>query len=92
MKFNREMQRHLVAICQLFHFKGHLNPLKRNTLNEAVLDTAHEDGSSIVLSFVIALALATKYVLYALMDFMVVSLIYLTRGLKYGALTLFYVE
>lgn len=92
MKFNREMQRHLVAICQLFHFKGHLNPLKRNTLNEAVLDTAHEDGSSIILSFFIAFTLATKYVLYVLMDFVVVSSIYFTGGLKYGFVTLFYVE
>ena len=49
-----KMQRHSVAICQLFHYKGHLDPQKRDALNKAVYDTAHEDVSSIVLSFVIA--------------------------------------
>ena len=36
VKFKREMQRHSLAICQLFHYKGHLDPLKRDALNKAV--------------------------------------------------------
>ena len=35
-RLSLEMQRHLVAICQLFHYKGHLDPLKRNALNKAM--------------------------------------------------------
>ncbi|KAF3949662.1 hypothetical protein CMV_024498 [Castanea mollissima] len=31
-----KMQRHSVAICQLFHYKGHLDPQKRDALNKAV--------------------------------------------------------
>ncbi|KAM4081975.1 hypothetical protein ACJW30_11G134000 [Castanea mollissima] len=44
-----KMQRHLVAICQLFHCKGHLDPQKRDALNKAVEDTTHEDVTNIVL-------------------------------------------
>ncbi|XP_008805229.2 protein MODIFIED TRANSPORT TO THE VACUOLE 1 [Phoenix dactylifera] len=41
-EFRREMQRHSVAIRQLFHYKGQLDPLKGDALNKAVRDTAHE--------------------------------------------------
>ena len=36
VKFMREMQRHSMDICQLFHNKGHLDPLKRDALNKAL--------------------------------------------------------
>lgn len=36
------MQRHSVAVRQLFHYKGQLDPLKGDALNKAVRDTAHE--------------------------------------------------
>ncbi|WOK97228.1 hypothetical protein Cni_G05936 [Canna indica] len=41
-EFRREMQRHSAAIRQLFHYKGQLDPLKGDSLNKAVRDTAHE--------------------------------------------------
>ncbi|KAK9142101.1 hypothetical protein Syun_011501 [Stephania yunnanensis] len=42
VEFRREMQRHSNAIRQLFHYKGHPDPLKGDALNKAVRDTAHE--------------------------------------------------
>ncbi|KAF8393410.1 hypothetical protein HHK36_021654 [Tetracentron sinense] len=42
VEFRREMQRHSVAVRQLFHYKGQLDPLKGDALNKAVRDTAHE--------------------------------------------------
>lgn len=47
VEFRREMQRHSVAIRQLFHYKGQLDPLKGDALNKAVRDTAHETISAI---------------------------------------------
>ncbi|KAK7389569.1 hypothetical protein VNO78_24721 [Psophocarpus tetragonolobus] len=47
VEFRREMQRHSVAVRQLFHYKGQLDPLKGDALNKAVRDTAHEAISSI---------------------------------------------
>lgn len=47
VEFRREMQRHSVAVRQLFHYKGHLDPLKGDALNKAVRDTAHEAISAI---------------------------------------------
>ncbi|RRT84750.1 hypothetical protein B296_00013408 [Ensete ventricosum] len=41
-EFRREMQRHSVAMRQLFHYKGQLDPLKGDALNKAVRETAHE--------------------------------------------------
>ncbi|XP_027344751.1 protein MODIFIED TRANSPORT TO THE VACUOLE 1-like isoform X2 [Abrus precatorius] len=41
------MQRHSVAVRQLFHYKGQLDPLKGDALNKAVRDTAHEAISAI---------------------------------------------
>lgn len=46
-EFRREMQRHSVAVRQLFHYKGQLDPLKGDALNKAVRDTAHEAISAI---------------------------------------------
>lgn len=46
-EFRREMQRHSVAIRQLLHYKGQLDPLKGDALNKAVRDTAQEAVSSI---------------------------------------------
>ncbi|KAJ1388759.1 VHS domain [Sesbania bispinosa] len=46
-EFRREMQRHSVAVRQLFHYKGQLDPLKGDALNKAVRDTAHETISAI---------------------------------------------
>ncbi|XP_042499021.1 protein MODIFIED TRANSPORT TO THE VACUOLE 1-like isoform X2 [Macadamia integrifolia] len=43
----REMQRRSVVVRQLFHYKGHLDPLKGDALNKAVHDTAHEAISAI---------------------------------------------
>ncbi|XP_050382335.1 protein MODIFIED TRANSPORT TO THE VACUOLE 1 [Argentina anserina] len=42
VEFRREMQRHSVAVRQLFHYKGHPDPLKGDALNKAVRDTAQE--------------------------------------------------
>lgn len=47
VEFRREMQRHSVAVRQLFHYKGQLDPLKADALNKAVRDTAHEAVSAI---------------------------------------------
>lgn len=47
LEFRREMQRHSVAVRQLFHYKGHPHPLKGDALNKAVRDTAHEAISAI---------------------------------------------
>ncbi|KAF5726867.1 VHS domain-containing protein [Tripterygium wilfordii] len=41
-EFRREMQRHSVAVRQLSHYKGQLDPLKGDSLNKAVRDTANE--------------------------------------------------
>lgn len=41
------MQRHSVAVRQLFHYKGQLDPLKGDALNKAVRDIAHEAISAI---------------------------------------------
>ncbi|KAF8025616.1 hypothetical protein BT93_F2452 [Corymbia citriodora subsp. variegata] len=41
------MQRHSAAVRQLFHYKGHPDPLKGDALNKAVRDTAHEAISAI---------------------------------------------
>lgn len=47
VEFRREMQRHSVAIRQLFHYKGQLDPLKGDALNKTVRDTAQETISAI---------------------------------------------
>ncbi|KAI4355607.1 hypothetical protein L6164_004364 [Bauhinia variegata] len=47
VEFRREMQRHSVAVRQLLHYKGQLDPLKGDALNKAVRDTAHETISAI---------------------------------------------
>ncbi|XP_043720621.1 protein MODIFIED TRANSPORT TO THE VACUOLE 1-like [Telopea speciosissima] len=47
VEFRREMQRHSVAVRQLFHYKGQLDPLKGDALNKAVRDIAHETISAI---------------------------------------------
>lgn len=47
VEFRREMQRHSVAVRQLFHYKGHPDPLKGDALNKSVRDTAHETISAI---------------------------------------------
>ncbi|KAL5575199.1 hypothetical protein UlMin_016898 [Ulmus minor] len=47
VEFRREMQRHSVAVRQLFHYKGQPDPLKGDALNKAVRDTAHEAISAI---------------------------------------------
>ncbi|GAV77561.1 ENTH domain-containing protein [Cephalotus follicularis] len=47
VEFRREMQRHSVAVRQLFHYKGQVDPLKGDALNKAVRDTAHEAISAI---------------------------------------------
>ncbi|XP_064999856.1 protein MODIFIED TRANSPORT TO THE VACUOLE 1-like [Musa acuminata AAA Group] len=49
-EFKREMQRHSVAMRQLFHYKGQLDPLKGDALNQAVRDTAHEGIAAIFVS------------------------------------------
>ncbi|CAL9110732.1 unnamed protein product [Musa textilis] len=49
-EFKREMQRHSVAMRQLFHYKGQLDPLKGDALNQAVCDTAHEAIAAIFVS------------------------------------------
>uniref|UniRef100_A0A7N0TS72 VHS domain-containing protein n=1 Tax=Kalanchoe fedtschenkoi TaxID=63787 RepID=A0A7N0TS72_KALFE len=47
VEFRREMQRHSVAIRQLFHYKGHPDPLKGDAPNKAVRDMAHEAISAL---------------------------------------------
>ncbi|KAA8540383.1 hypothetical protein F0562_024698 [Nyssa sinensis] len=47
VEFRREMQRNSVAVRQLFHYKGQLDPLKGDALNKAVRETAHETISAI---------------------------------------------
>lgn len=47
VEFRREMQRHSVAVRQLFHYKGLPDPLKGDALNKAVRDTAHETITAI---------------------------------------------
>lgn len=42
VEFRREMQRHSVAVRQLLHYKGQLDPLKGDAPNKAVRDTAQE--------------------------------------------------
>lgn len=46
-EFRREMQRNSVAVRNLFHYKGHPDPLKGDALNKAVRETAHETISAI---------------------------------------------
>ncbi|CAN6463008.1 unnamed protein product [Victoria cruziana] len=50
VEFRREMQRHSVAMRQLFHYRGQVDPLKGDALNKAVRDTAHEAVSAIFAS------------------------------------------
>ncbi|KAK9102358.1 hypothetical protein Sjap_019612 [Stephania japonica] len=50
VEFRREMQRHSTSIRQLFHYKGHPDPLKGDALNKAVRDMAHETIQSIFAS------------------------------------------
>ncbi|XP_031384664.1 protein MODIFIED TRANSPORT TO THE VACUOLE 1-like [Punica granatum] len=40
--FQREMQRHSVAVRQLLHYRGQPDPLKGDALNKAVRDSAQE--------------------------------------------------
>lgn len=47
VEFRREMQRHSVAVRQLSHYKGQLDPLKGDAPNKAVRDTANEAISAI---------------------------------------------
>ncbi|KAK4760762.1 hypothetical protein SAY87_005655 [Trapa incisa] len=47
VEFQREMQRHSVAIRQLVHFRGQPDPLKGDALNKAVRETAQEAMSAI---------------------------------------------
>ncbi|KAK4354191.1 hypothetical protein RND71_026385 [Anisodus tanguticus] len=46
-EFRREMQRNSVAIRQLIHYKGQPDPLKGDTLNKAVRETAQEALSAL---------------------------------------------
>ncbi|XP_072965957.1 tRNAse Z TRZ4, mitochondrial-like [Typha angustifolia] len=46
-EFRREMQRHSVAIRQLCHYKGQPDPLKGDSLNKAVRETAQEAVSTV---------------------------------------------
>ncbi|ONK67183.1 uncharacterized protein A4U43_C06F17130 [Asparagus officinalis] len=46
-EFRREMQRHSAVMRQLFHYKGHPDPLKGDALNKSVRETAHEAVSAI---------------------------------------------
>ncbi|KAF6145727.1 hypothetical protein GIB67_018679 [Kingdonia uniflora] len=48
--FRREMQRHSAAVRQLFHYKGQVDPLKGDSLNKAVRDTAQETIAAIFAS------------------------------------------
>ncbi|XP_071689490.1 protein MODIFIED TRANSPORT TO THE VACUOLE 1-like [Rutidosis leptorrhynchoides] len=45
--FKREIQRNSVAIRQLIHYKGHPDPLKGDSLNKSVRETAQEALSAI---------------------------------------------
>ncbi|POO01455.1 ENTH/VHS [Trema orientale] len=36
VEFRRKMQRHSVDVCQLFHYKGQLDPLKEDALNKVL--------------------------------------------------------
>ncbi|KAK5831033.1 hypothetical protein PVK06_014828 [Gossypium arboreum] len=47
LEFRREMQRNSVAVRQLIHYKGQLDPLKGDALNKAVRETAREAISAI---------------------------------------------
>lgn len=47
VEFQREMQRHSVAVRQLVHYRGHPDPLKGDALNKAVRDTAQEAVNAI---------------------------------------------
>ncbi|GLT66291.1 hypothetical protein SLA2020_386620 [Shorea laevis] len=47
VEFRREMQRNSVAVRQLLHYKGQLDPLKGDAPNKAVRDTAEETISAI---------------------------------------------
>ncbi|KAK4764553.1 hypothetical protein SAY86_025643 [Trapa natans] len=47
VEFQREMQRHSVAIRQLVHYRGQPDPLKGDALNKAVRETAQEAMSAI---------------------------------------------
>ncbi|KAK2977900.1 hypothetical protein RJ640_022691 [Escallonia rubra] len=47
VEFRREMQRNSVAVRQLIHYKGQLDPLKGDALNKAVRETAQEALSAI---------------------------------------------
>ncbi|GKV16198.1 hypothetical protein SLEP1_g26876 [Rubroshorea leprosula] len=47
VEFRREMQRNSVAVRQLLHYKGQLDPLKGDAPNKAVRDTAQETISAI---------------------------------------------
>lgn len=46
-EFRREMQRHSVAVKQLLHYKGQPDPLKGDSLNKAVRETAQDALSAI---------------------------------------------
>ncbi|KAK4356030.1 hypothetical protein RND71_025001 [Anisodus tanguticus] len=46
-EFRREMQRNSVAIRQLIHYKGQPDPLKGDSLNKAVRETAQEALSAL---------------------------------------------
>ncbi|CAI9753564.1 unnamed protein product [Fraxinus pennsylvanica] len=46
----KEMQRNLVAVRQLIHYKSHPGPLKGDALNQAVRETAQEALSAIFAS------------------------------------------
>ncbi|KAK1578075.1 hypothetical protein Q3G72_027332 [Acer saccharum] len=47
VEFRREMQRHSVAVRQLLHYKGQLDPLKGDAPNKAVREMAQEAMSAI---------------------------------------------
>ncbi|KAG9151668.1 hypothetical protein Leryth_001977 [Lithospermum erythrorhizon] len=46
-EFRREMQRNSVAVRQLIHYKGQPDPLKGDSLNKAVRETAQETLSAL---------------------------------------------
>lgn len=50
VEFRREMQRHSVAVRNLFHYKGQQDPLKGDALNKAVREMAHEALTAIFAS------------------------------------------
>lgn len=49
LEFQREMQRHSVAVRQLLHYRGQPDPLKGDALNKAVRDSAQEAIAAIFL-------------------------------------------